>query len=50
MLVTADVSQPPMSWSKARALKNIQLMSVTDDVSQALMSWSKAPPIPQPNM
>ena len=38
MLVTKEVSQPPMSWLKEAAPKNIRDMSVTEEVSQAEMS------------
>ena len=41
MLVTDDVSQAPMSWSKASAPLNMKRMSVTADVSQAPMSSLK---------
>ena len=42
MLLTPEVSHAPMSWSKAEASLNIQLMSVTPEVSQPPMSWLKA--------
>jgi hypothetical protein len=38
MRVTLDTFQALMSWLKAEAESNIQLMSVTLDTFQALMS------------
>ena len=41
MPVTLWTAQLPMSWLKAEALLNIQLMSVTPEVSHAPMSSLK---------
>ena len=41
MLVTPEVSHAPMSWLKAEALLNIELILVTPEVSHAPMSSLK---------
>ena len=41
--VTADVSQPLMSWLKEPAPPNMRPMSVIEVVSQRPMAWSKSP-------
>jgi len=40
--MTLWTAQPPMSWLKADALWNVQLMVVRLEVSHAPMSWLKA--------
>jgi len=41
MVVAADTSHDPMSWSKEEAPANTPRMSVAADTSHAPMSWSK---------
>ena len=42
MWVTAEVSQEPMGWLKALAMRNMLLMLVTAEVSQEPMGWLKS--------